>query len=215
MIRSRSWKAAPASAFVTRLASVTVTLLLSLTLSATAFAHSHKRAVSSPVLFSTAGSLSAQNAEADRLHLPRIQNKEELTELINDGELAPLVSLPALYIKPKNEHAYLRPWAAVLAESLAEDFYEQAHVQLTLTSGIRTVQEQRSLRRWNHNAAAPTGPQASVHTTGIAFDISRTGLSRAQQKWLEVHLWYLQQTGRVIVEEEQKQPCFHIVALKQ
>ena len=214
MIRSRSWKAAPASAFVTRLASVTVTLLLSLTLSATAFAHSHKRAVSSPVLFSTAGSLSAQNAEADRLHLPRIQTKNELHEIVQNGEIAQ-VCTPALRVKPTGDHAYLRPWTAVLAESLAEDFYEQAHVQLTLTSGIRTVQEQRSLRRWNHNAAAPTGPQASVHTTGIAFDISRTGLSRAQQRWLEWRLWYLQQTGKVIVEEEQKQPCFHIVALKQ
>lgn len=207
------WKAAPASAFVTRLASVTVTLLLSLTLSATAFAHSHKRAVSSPVLFSTAGSLSAQNAEADRLHLPRIQTKNELHEIVQNGELAQ-VCTPALRVKPTGDRAYLRPWAAVLAESLAEDFYEQAHVQLTLTSGIRTVQEQRSLRRWNHNAAAPTGPQASVHTTGIAFDISRTGLSRAQQKWLEVHLWYLQQTGKVIVEEEYREPCFHVVALK-
>ena len=208
------WKAAPASAFVTRLASVTVTLLLSLTLSATAFAHSHKRAVSSPVLFSTAGSLIAQNAEADRLHLPRIQTKNELHEIVQNGELAQ-VCTPALRVKPTGDHAYLRPWAAVLAESLAEDFYEQAHVQLTLTSGIRTVQEQRSLRRWNHNAAAPTGPQASVHTTGIAFDISRTGLSRAQQRWLELRLWYLQQLGRVIVEEEQRQPCFHIVVLKQ
>jgi LAS superfamily LD-carboxypeptidase LdcB len=170
--------------------------------------------VSSLVLFSTAGSLSAQNAEADRLHLPRIQTKNELHEIVQNGELAQ-VCTPALRVKPTGDHAYLRPWAAVLAESLAEDFYEQAHVQLTLTSGIRTVQEQRSLRRWNHNAAAPAGPQASVHTTGIAFDISRTGLSRAQQKWLEVHLWYLQQTGKVIVEEEQKQPCFHIVVLQQ
>ena len=207
------WKAAPASAFVTRLASVMVTLLLSLTLSATAFAHSHKRAVSSPVLFSTAGSLSAQNAEADRLHLPRIQTKNELHEIVQNGELAQ-VCTPALRVKPTGDHAYLRPWAAVLAESLAEDFYEQAHVQLTLTSGIRTVKEQKALGRHNHNAAPPSGPLASVHTTGIAFDIGRSGLTQAQQRWLEWRLWYLQSIGKVIVEEEYREPCFHVVALK-
>ena len=214
MIRSRSWKAAPASAFVTRLASVTVTLLLSLTLSATAFAHSRKR-VPTPALFTTIGSLRAQNSEADRLHLPRIQTKNELREIVQSGELVPIHTSEALKLKITGNHACLRPWAAEQAQSLAADFFLQARRSLTLTSAVRTVQEQKALRRWNPNAAPTTGEQASVHTTGIAFDISRTGLSRAQQRWLEWRLWYLQQTGKVIVEEEQKQPCFHIVALKQ
>lgn len=209
------WKDAPASALVTLLVSVTVTLLLSLTLSATAFAHSHKR-VQPAALFTTVGSLRAQNSEADRLHLPRIRTKSELHEIVQSGELVPIRTSEALKLKKlKGDHACLRPWAAEQAQSLAADFFLQARRSLTLTSAVRTVQEQKALRRSNPNAAPSTGEQASVHTTGIAFDISRTGLSRAQQRWLEWRLWYLQQIGRVIVEEEQRQPCFHVVSIKQ
>lgn len=209
------WKAAPASLFVTRRASVTATLLLSLTLSVTAFAHSHGH-IPPSALFTTVGSLRAQNSEADRLHLPRIRTKSELHEIVQSGELVPIRTSEALKLKRlTGDHVCLRPWAAEQAESLAEDFFLQARRSLTLTSAVRTVQEQKALRRWNPNAAPTAGEQASVHTTGIAFDISRTGLSRAQQRWLEWRLWYLQQIGRVIVEEERRQPCFHIVALKQ
>ena len=209
------WKAAHASAIATRIASVTVTLLLSLTLSATAFAHSRKH-VPQPALFTTVGSLRAQNQEADRLRLPRIRTKSELHEIVQSGELVPIRTSEALKLKKlTGDHACLRPWAAEQAESLAEDFFLQARRSLTLTSAVRTVQEQKALRRWNPNAAPTTGEQASVHTTGIAFDISRTGLSKAQQRWLELHLWYLQQIGRVIVEEEQRQPCFHVVVIQQ
>jgi hypothetical protein len=209
------WKAAPASDAVTAGVRFTVIALLFLSLSATAFAHSRKpKPAPRSLLFSTAGSLLAQNAEADRQHLPRIQNKEELAELINDGELAPLVSLPALYIKPKNEHAYLRPWAASEAFCIAQLFYNENHKQLVLTSAVRTVKEQKALGRHNHNAAPPSGPLASVHMTGIAFDIGRSGLTQAQQRWLEWRLFYLQSIGKVIVEEEYREPCFHVVALK-
>jgi len=50
----------------------------------------------------------------------------------------------------------------------------------------------------------------SVHETGIAFDISRRHLTRAQERWLEWRLWYQMQTQRLIVEQEFRQPCFHV-----
>ena len=206
------WKAAPASAAVTLLARATVDALLFLSLSATAYAHSHKRPA--PIsIFALTGTLAEQNAEADRLVLPRIQNKNELHELVQ--ELVRLYATPALRVKPTGDHAYLRPWAADQVMSLAQDFYNAAHAPLTLTSAVRTVKEQRSLSRWNHNAAPAVGEHASVHTTGIAFDISRSSLTRGQQRWLEWRLFYLQGIGRVLVREEYRQPCFHIVVIKQ
>jgi Family of unknown function (DUF5715) len=205
-----SWKDARATAVVTALARVTVTLLLSLTLSATAFARSHKHASPQVHLFPTAGSLEAQNSEADRLRLPRIQNVDELHELVQDGELAPIRTTALLRVEPKGEHAVLRPWAADFLSELTL----QSSFVLTVSSAVRTVREQKRLRRWNHNAAATTGPEASVHPTGIAFDIAKKRLTRAQQCWLRLHLFYLQSIGKVIVEEEFRHPCFHIVVIK-
>jgi hypothetical protein len=67
---------------------------------------------------------------------------------------------------------------------------------------------QRRLARWNH-AAAPA--DKSVHPVGIAFDVPKSRLSRMQRRWMQWKLWYWQQTGRAIVEEERT--CFHVVAI--
>jgi len=42
-------------------------------------------------------------------------------------------------------------------------------------------------------------------------DIARRPLSGEQIRWLEFRLLYYHALGLVIVEEELKQPCFHIV----
>jgi Family of unknown function (DUF5715) len=205
-----SWMAAHVSAFATRTARATATLLLGLSLSATAFARSHRH--DPPLrLFTTAGSLEAQNAEANRLRLPRIQNANELHELVQDGELVPIRTSDALRTTLKGEHATLRPWAEAQLEALTQ----QSGFPLYVSSTVRTLRDQAHLRRWNRNAAATTGATASVHPTGIAFDIAKRRLSRSQQLWLQWRLFYLQATGQVIVEEEFKQPCFHVVVIKQ
>lgn len=159
-------------------------------------------------------SLLLQNAEADSQHLPRIQTDGELHELIADGELVALPESPALHINIPAARAYARPWAVDLIVGLAQDYFAVSGKPLQVNSAVRTVQFQRRLHRWNRNAAPDHGPFASVHTAGIAVDIQRRGLTRGESRWLEWRLWYLAQRGRVLVEEENAQPCFHVVVIK-
>src|SRR5271163_590295 len=88
---------------------VMVGLLLLLSFQPSALAHNRKRR-EQPHLFPTAGSLLAQNAEANRLHLPKILNDRELAELVQAGELVAIEQTTFL-TAPKREEAVLRPWA--------------------------------------------------------------------------------------------------------
>jgi Family of unknown function (DUF5715) len=183
-----------------------ITLLLAVT---PAFARRHRPAP--PPLFPTAGSLLAQNEAADRLGLPRIPNDACLREMVSGGSLVTLPLSPALKSHVARRFAYLRPTAVAALDDLAQAQYSIFHRPLTVSSAVRPVTLQRRIRRWNRAAAPVSGPTASVHSTGIAFDITRRGLTRSQQRWLEWRLWYWQQIGRVIVEEEKA--CFHVVVV--
>jgi hypothetical protein len=106
------------------------------------------------------------------------------------------------------DYAVLRPWAAELLSELSDAEYTVFHSYLPVSSATRPVIYQRRLARWNH-AAAPA--DKSVHPVGIAFDVPKSRLSRMQRRWMQWKLWYWQQTGRAIVEEERT--CFHVVAI--
>ena len=184
-------------------------VLLLLAAVSPAFARRHRPAPNPP-LFPTAGSLLAQNREADQLGLLRIPNDRCLAELAGDGTLVPLPTSIALKSSVARHYALLRPAASAALAELAQDEYTVFHRSLTVSSATRPVTLQRRIRRWNRAAAPISGPTASVHSTGIAFDITRRGLTRQQQRWLEWRLWYWQQIGRALVEEERA--CFHVVA---
>ena len=178
-----------------------------------AYASRHKRihkVKTVCTLFPTAGSLARQGAEAERLGLKRVQDDRQLHQMTADGLLVTILSerAQAVCIKPESR-AVLRPWAAELLSELSDAEYTVFHRYLPVSSATRPVTYQRRLARRNR-AAAP--PDKSVHPVGIAFDIPKSGLSRTQRRWMQWKLWYWQQTGRAIVEEERA--CFHVVSIK-
>lgn len=187
-------------------------VLFVLLFSATAFARQRPRP-DTRLFPPRPDSLLLQNAEVTRLHLPHIQTDGELREMIATGELVRLLESEALHVNIPADRAYARPWAVDLITKLAVDYFAASGQRLQANSAVRTVRFQRSLRRWNRNAAPATGPTASVHPTGIAVDLQRRGLTRAQVLWLEWRLFYLAARGLVLVEEETRQPCFHVVTL--
>ena len=67
----------------------------------------------------------------------------------------------------------------------------------------------------NGNAAPAEGDTASPHLTGQAIDIAKHGLSLTQIAWLRGYLLPLVQQGKVDVEEEFQQACFHISVYKK
>ena len=189
-------------------------LMLALTVSLLAPAYATRRGHVRKVkticaLFPTTGSLARQDAEAERLGLKRVQNDAQLHELTADGILVTILSGSAQAVCIKRaDYAVLLPWAVELLSKLSESEYMVFGRPLPISSATRPVIYQRRLARCNH-AAAPA--DKSVHPVGIAFDVPKSRLNRAQQRWMEWKLWYWQQTGRAIVEEERA--CFHVVAI--
>lgn len=158
-------------------------------------------------------SLIRQNEEIDRLDLPRIQDDQELEELISTEELVPIVPSQTLRIDPRldAERRYCRPWTRDFLEDLSADYYKEFHGQIQVNSAVRTVLVQKKLRRHNRNAAPETGETASSHLAGITVDIQRRGMSRQQIKWMEQYMLPLKDLGLVEPEEERHQWVFHVM----
>ena len=130
----------------------------------------------------------------------------------NRGMLLPLPEGGALQIDerlPANRR-YCRSWTAQFLTTLARAHYARFHTSLQVNSAVRTIEFQQHLIRTNGNAAPAEGDTASPHLTGQAVDLAKHGLSLTEIAWLRGYLLPLVQQGKVDVEEEFQQACFHI-----
>jgi len=98
--------------------------------------------------------------------------------------------------------------------ALARDHYDSFHMPLQVNSAVRTVEFQQRLTHSNANAAPSTGDTASPHLTGQAVDIAKHGLSITEIAWMRAYLQPLIDQGKIDVEEEFQQACFHISVYK-
>jgi hypothetical protein len=158
-----------------------------------------------------------QNEVADRDGLDRIQNDEDLLDMRNQRLLVSLPTSNALQIDehlPVNRR-YCRPWTAQFLATLARAHYAHFHTPLQVNSAVRTIEFQQRLVHINGNAAPAEGDTASPHLTGQAIDIAKHGLSLTEVAWLRGYLLPLVQEGKVDVEEEFQQACFHISVYKK
>lgn len=157
--------------------------------------------------------LMSQNAAIDVLGLERIRDKRVLQNLVDEDILVPITDNQYVRVSPKLERdrRFCRPWVDIFLQELGMAYYEQFQEPIQVNSAVRTVKTQMWLLRWNHNAAPWHGEAASAHLAGVAVDLQRRGLTRAQIHFIQKYLLYLVNQKMVIVEEELKQPCFHIV----
>ena len=158
-------------------------------------------------------SLLIQNAEIDRLELPRIQDETELEALKADGSLVPIVPSESLKIEPSLDPSrrYARPWTRDFVEDISQAYYNRFHAQIQVNSAVRTVKVQKKLRRHNRNAAPADGDTASSHLAGVTVDLQRRGMTKQQIQWMEHYLFYMKALGLVEPEEERRHWCFHIL----
>lgn len=158
-------------------------------------------------------SLLIQNAEIDRLDLPRIQDETELEALKADGSLLPIRVGETLRVDPRLDPSrrYCRPWTRDFVEDLSQAFYNRFHAQIQVNSAVRTVKVQKKLRRHNRNAAPADGETASSHLAGVTVDLQRRGMSKDEIRWTERYLFYMKALGLVEPEEERRQWVFHIM----
>src|SRR5258708_23639155 len=116
-------------------------LLLTLALSCHAFAvrpmvspryhrmHRFHRVPWNPVFKPSHESLLLQNAEIDRLSLPRIYDDKELNRLIANEDLVPILPSETLRIHPVLDPArrFCRPWTLDFVQDISEAYYKEFH----------------------------------------------------------------------------------------
>src|SRR5437660_8737449 len=156
-------------------------------------------------------SLLIQNAEINRLELPRIQDDNELEMLKPGGALLPIRASETLRFDPRLDPSrrFCRPWTRDFVEDLSQSYYNRFHQQIQVNSAVRTVKGQKKLRRHNRNAAPADGDTASSHLAGVTVDLQRRGMSKQQVRWMEHYLYYMKALGLVEPEEERRQWVFH------
>jgi hypothetical protein len=170
------------------------------------------RLVVPPALRGSHEILVHQNTMANQDGLRRILDDDDLLDARNQGLLVALPASDTLRIDerlPYNRR-YARPWTAHFLAVIARAYYMHFHQPLQVNSAVRTVAFQQRLMRTNGNAAPFEGDTASPHLTGQAVDIAKRGLSTTQIAWMRGYLLPLMQSGKIDVEEEFQQACFHI-----
>jgi hypothetical protein len=169
-----------------------------------------------PPLVGSFASLERQNERTEADSLERIEDEADLNDRISRKMLVPVPVSPVLGINgnlPANRR-YCRPWTATFLADLARAHAARFHRSLEVSSAVRTVEYQKQLAKVNGNAAAAEGDIASPHLTGAAIDIAKKSLSAKEIGWLRAWLLPLQEAGKIDVEEEFQQSCFHITVYK-
>ncbi|MGA2848978.1 MAG: DUF5715 family protein [Terracidiphilus sp.] len=169
-----------------------------------------------PPLKGSHASLERQNERTEAEGLERIEDEDDLADRIARKMLVPVPVSLALTINgdlPAN-HRYCRPWTARFLADLAKSHAAQFHRPLEVSSAVRTVAYQKRLMGINGNAAAAEGDIVSPHLTGATIDIAKSPLSRDEIGWMRAHLLALEEAGKIDVEEEFQQSCFHITVYK-
>ncbi len=154
-----------------------------------------------------------ENQEIDRLELTRIEDDDELKEMIDDQELVPVAETRSLVVADNlaADRRYCRPWTRDFLEDLSQAYYKEFRRPIRVNSLVRTVAQQKKLRRHNRNAAPVEGERASTHLTGITVDIGRKGMTRQEQRWIEQYMLPLKNRGLIEPVEERRQAVFHVV----
>ncbi len=161
-------------------------------------------------------SLVRQNERTEADGLERIQDDQDLRNRIARKMLVRVPVSAALTVSASlpADRRYCRPWTARFLSELARAHAALFHRPLTVSSAVRTVEYQKRLMQINGNAAAAEGDIASPHLTGATIDIAKEGMSRKELAWMRGRLLALEGTGKLDVEEEFEQTCFHITVYK-
>lgn len=144
-----------------------------------------------------------------------ILDENRLFQLVEEGTLVEVNSGKGYEVeKLTHSHPYLTPEAKKILEQIGLTYQALAGEEdfFTVTSGTRTIEQQKKLGRRNRNATKGN----SSHSYGLSFDISYIRFNGEKswdwkkQKQLEKVLSHFQKQGKIYVIKERKQNCFHV-----
>src|SRR6266576_4126341 len=103
--------------------------------------HRIRRIPWNPVFKPSHESLLLQNAEINRLNLPRIRDDKQLQALIASEDLVAIVPDQTLRIQPSLDPArrFCRPWTLDFVDDISAAYYKEFHQQIQVNSAVRTV----------------------------------------------------------------------------
>jgi hypothetical protein len=154
-----------------------------------------------------------QNEEIDAAGYPRIENDEQLEQLIAEEQLVPVRTSQVLQLNAslKDSRRTCRRATRDFVEDLGSAFYAEFRKPIAVTSLVRTMEQQKKLRRRNRNAAPVDGETASSHLAGTTVDIGKRGLTKQEHAWMEHYLADLKEKNLIEPLEERRQACFHVM----
>jgi hypothetical protein len=157
-----------------------------------------------------------QNTMADDEGLERVRNDAELSRLRAAHQLVSLPESASLRVNPElnADRRCARVWTVQFATDMARAYFARFHEPLQVNSAVRTIAYQVRLQRTNGNAAGIGGDVASPHLTGQALDFGKRGMTVEEIAWMRAYLKPMMDAGKVDVEEEFQQACFHISVYK-
>ncbi len=160
--------------------------------------------------------LLAQNRQANREKLSRLEDEMDLALFRQKNLLVPLPQSKGVRVDPRLDgtYAYVRPWTRRFLVDLGAKSLKRFGRPIQANSGIRTELYQRRLGRRNGNAAPVRGPKASSHLTGSTVDIAKRGMSVGQLRWMRRELLRLERLGLIEATEEFRQPVFHVMVYR-
>lgn len=160
--------------------------------------------------------LVTENVKLDAMELPRIEDDDQLGLMEDSGDLVPIEDSRSLKVAANltPNRRFCRPWTLDFAEDFGDAFYSEFHKPIQINSAVRTVDQQKKLRRTNRNAAPQEGDTASTHLTGVTLDISKRGLTRKEHDWINHYFLPMRDAGVIDPIEERRQPVFHVVVFE-
>ena len=169
-----------------------------------------------PPLRGSLASLERQDQRLEAEGLQRIEDEADLRARIADRLLVPLPASNALTVNPSLSplRRYTRPWTAQFLVDLSRAYAALFHQPLKVNSAVRTVAYQEKLMRINGNAAPAEGSIISPHIMGATVDLAKKDMSIEELYWMRRVLLALELEGKIDVEEEFYQACFHITVYK-
>ena len=169
-----------------------------------------------PLLKGSHETLLRENEMITEAGLPRIEDDDQLDALIEREELVRIPETDALRLNPGllSDRKYARPVVIDFLHDLSTAYYERFQQPLIVTSAVRTIPQQRKLRRHNSNAAPESGDAASSHLSGLTIDLGKRGLTKQQHSWLEQYLKNLKDQNVIEPLEEHRQACFHVMVFQ-
>ena len=155
-------------------------------------------------------SMNTQINVANNFGLTRIKNRAQLELFISKGLLVPINRIENTNIdcRLSESSRFAKPYVAKFLKDMGAAYFKKYGLYIMINSAVRTVEDQKKLRKTNSNAAPA---MQSPHTTGAAIDLSYLDMTDNQKMWACNYLLNLERKGLLEATMEYTQTVFHVM----